>query len=295
VAHATSVTRAPGACVDLAIRELVCEKDLSLQTLVRIEALMRQFASFLERGFGLHDLSAVTSELVAQFVFAPDANAGGPTASTMHFRRWAVRSLFRILRSEGLDVRDPTLDLVLPGRAGPGEWRPLEDDEVDLCRAACLGVKRGDASVAWALAEATARTGELPHVRRSDVDLDHAVVRLAGTRRVAPRRGHLSPWGSAQLQRVLSDRPGAPDDLLLSYGDPESALAQSSAVGVISRTLRRAGLGDASDVRPSSIPAWAGRIIFEETGQIHLVASRLGFRSLDRAARFIGWEWSERT
>jgi hypothetical protein len=291
VAHATSVARAPGACVDLAVHRLVHEKELSLQTLVRIETLMHQFARFLEHGLGVQDLASVTPEVVAQFVFAVDENATLPTASTVHFRRWAVRNLFRIMRSEDLAVGDPTLDLVLPERGRPGGWRPLENDEIELCRAACLGVKRGDASVAWALAEATARTGELPHVRRSDVDLDHAVVRLAGTRRVVARWGHLSAWGCAQLRRGSAEEPGSPDDFLLRYGDPGSALAQSSAVGVVSRTLRRAGLGDASDVRPSSVAAWAGRTIFEETGQIELVASRLGFRSLDRAAVFIGWDW----
>jgi integrase len=295
VAHATSVARAPGACVDLAIRGLVREKELSLQTLARAEALMRQFASFVERGVGLNDLGAVTSQIVAEFVFAPDVDAASPTASTVHFRRWAVRSLFRRMRSEGLEIGDPTLDLVLPGRGGPSEWRPLQDDEVELCRAACLGVKRGDASVAWALAEATARTGELPQVRLGDVDLDRAAVRLAGTRRVAARWGRLSVWGCTQLRRALSDQHKSPSDLLLTFGDPGSALAQSSAVGVISRTLRRAGLGDASDVRPSSVPAWAGRKIFETTAQIEVVASRLGIRSLDRAAAFIGWDWDEGT
>ena len=44
-------------------------------------------------------------------------------------------------------------------------------------------------------------------------------------------------------------------------------------------------------VRPSSIAAWAGRALFDRTGQIDLVARRLGMRSLDRTAIFIGWDW----
>ena len=54
----------------------------------------------------------------------------------------------------------------------------------------------------------------------------------------------------------------------------------------------RAGIGREPDVRPGSVVAWAGRRIFDETESIEEVARRLGIRSLDRAARFIGWGWA---
>ena len=57
--------------------------------------------------------------------------------------------------------------------------------------------------------------------------------------------------------------------------------------------LVRAGLAGEPDVRASSVAAWAGRRVLEETGRIDLAARALGVRSLDRAARIIGWEWSE--
>ncbi|MDP1821431.1 MAG: hypothetical protein Q8K58_16250 [Acidimicrobiales bacterium] len=57
--------------------------------------------------------------------------------------------------------------------------------------------------------------------------------------------------------------------------------------------LRRAGLCGEPDVRPASIAGRAGMQILEESGRIEEVARRLGMRSLDRAARFIGWTWSE--
>ena len=59
----------------------------------------------------------------------------------------------------------------------------------------------------------------------------------------------------------------------------------------ISVTLARAGLGNERDVGPASVVGWAGRRILEETGQIDLVAIRLGMRSLDRAAAFVGYDW----
>jgi len=292
VVHATSNGRAPGACVNDAVRALVREKDLSLQTLVRLEALMRQFARFVEDGCGIRDLTEVPAEAAERYVSAPCTDGADPGASIRHFRRLAVRTLFRVMRAEGYDVGDPTLDLVLPSRAR-GEFRPLVDDEVELCRAACVGAaKRSRAAAVWALGEATARTGELPWIRRIDVDVDRGRVWIAGTDRTAARRGALTTWGRAQLERYLADEPGADDDLVLFAGDPGSALAQSSAVGAISRTLTRAGLGEAPDVRPSSLAAWAGRKVFEETGRLDVAAKRLGMRSLDRTAVFIGWEWA---
>ena len=46
-------------------------------------------------------------------------------------------------------------------------------------------------------------------------------------------------------------------------------------------------------MRPGSVVAWAGRKVFEETGSIEEVARRLGMRSLDRAAQFIGLGWKD--
>ena len=292
MAHATSIGRAPGACVDDAVAALVREKELSLQTLVRLEALMRQFARFIEDGFGIRDLTEVPIHAAERYVTAPCADGTEPGASIRYFRRLAVRTLFRVMRSQGLEVGDPTLDLVLPSRAR-GNFRPLEDDEVELCRAACVGTAtRNRAAAVWALGEATVRTGELPRIRRAAVDVAAGAVWITGTARSDARRGALTEWGRAQLARYLADEPGTDGDLVLYAGDPASALAQSSAVGAISRTLARAGLGDAPDVRPSSLAAWAGRKIFDETGRIDVAAKRLGMRSLDRTAAFIGWEWA---
>ena len=59
----------------------------------------------------------------------------------------------------------------------------------------------------------------------------------------------------------------------------------------MSVTLARAGMGDEPGVKPASVPAWAGTKVFEATGRIEVVAERLGMRSLDRTAGFIGWDW----
>jgi hypothetical protein len=52
--------------------------------------------------------------------------------------------------------------------------------------------------------------------------------------------------------------------------------------------LRRAGLTTDAAVRPASVAAWAGRRLFDEGVALEEVARRLGIRSLDRTASFIG-------
>jgi integrase/recombinase XerC len=124
------------------------------------------------------------------------------------------------------------------------------------------------------------------------VDLESGRVWVAGSPRTRARWGQLTQWGVAQIARYLKELPEEPETPIIGGGTPGSALAQSSAVGVIAQTLRRAGLAEAPDVRPSSVAAWAGRKVFDETGRVDVAAQQLGIRSLDRAARFIGWDWA---
>jgi integrase/recombinase XerC len=58
--------------------------------------------------------------------------------------------------------------------------------------------------------------------------------------------------------------------------------------------LRRAGLTADADVRPASVAAWAGRQLFDQGIALEDVARRLGIRSLDRTASFIGLDRGDR-
>jgi integrase/recombinase XerC len=278
--------------VEVAIGALHADGDLSPLTVARLETLMRQFARFVERGHDTAALEFVTPAVVRGFVEAPTADGLSPGPSLQQFRRLAVRVVFRATRRLGIAEGDPTLDLVLPSRT-PGTFRPLEDEEVELARSAVVGSGGTRAAAAWALCEATARTGELGAIRGADVDLDAGRVWIHGTPRTAARSGLLTSWGVGQLSRRLLSQADEPETLVVGGTRPGADLAQSSSVGLLSQALTRAGLGQAPGVRPSSIAAWAGRRIFEETGRIDLAASRLGLRSLDRTARFIGWDWSD--
>lgn len=282
----------PSHAVDVAIGAMHADGDLSPLTVARLETLMRQFARFVERGHGAAALDLVTPAMVSGFVEAPTAEGLAPGPSLQQFRRLAVRVVFRMTRRLGIAYGDPTLDLVLPSRTS-GAFRPLEDDEIELGRSAVVGCGGARAGAAWALCEATARTGELAAIRRTDVDLEAGRVWIHGTPRTAARSGSLTSWGVGQLSRRVSGQDEQPEISVVGGAKPGAALAQSSSVGLLSQALTRAGLGQAPGVRPSSIAAWAGRRIFDETGRIDLAASRLGLRSLDRTARFIGWDWSD--
>jgi len=70
----------------------------------------------------------------------------------------------------------------------------------------------------------------------------------------------------------------------------ESRRAHSSQA--IRETLQRAGLTGDPYVRPASLAGWAGRQVLCTTDRIEIAARALGMRSLDGAARFIGWDWN---
>src|SRR5207249_11785755 len=106
--------------------------------------------------------------VVVSFILAPTSDLAAPGASLKYFRRLAVRQLFRACRANELDFGDPTVDLVLPSRRRAA-FRPLEDEEIELCRAVAMGVTSSRPGAAWALCEATVRTAELAALTVGDV------------------------------------------------------------------------------------------------------------------------------
>jgi hypothetical protein len=201
--------------------------------------------------------------------------------------------LFRVARSLGLADGDPTLDVLLPPRSGL-PCRPLSDDELALCRSfagATLTDTRQPA--AFALAEATARTSELPHVQAADVDLALRRVYLAGSPRVEPRTGRLTEWGAEQLAGRIFALRREPDRPLVYSGSSTGQAPQVSSCIAVSQILRRAGLATEPDVRPLSVSVWGGRRALDDGHRIEEVARLLGARSLDQAARLVAWNWRD--
>lgn len=267
--------------------------ELSSQSLQRMVDLADRFVRFAHRAHDSRELVEIKAHIVIEFVTA-SGRSGPPSASTQHLRRSAVRLLFRTARQLGLVEGDPTLDLVLPPRTGL-RARPLDDVEVAVCRSyAQHTLTETRLPAAWALAEATARTSELPHLRVRDLDLDAGRVWVWGSPRCEPRWAPLTNWGQIQLERRIDALGNSDPNRRLTYsgrGDPVSA--QASSCTAIAKVMTLAGLGSEPDVRPMSVVAWAGRQALDATGRIEQVAVALGVRSLDRAAGLIGWDWTQ--
>jgi len=286
----------PASALELILKKLK-QTDLTDQSVQRMAELIARFTIYVERGHGLRSVTEIAEEHVEGFVFAPSGSGSRrrrPSVATMQLRRSALRLYFRTARQLGLYSGDPTLDLVLPARSSL-QMRPLTDDEVALCRSFSVSsLTETRRPAAWALAEATARTSELPHIRIRDVDVDGGRVWLWGSTKAEPRWGRLTEWGCKQLaRRVEWVMSKGPDALLVYDGARDDKVAQVSSCIALADILRLAGLGKEPDVRPHSVVAWAGSRVLSDSGRIEAVAKALGARSLDRAASLIGWEWRE--
>lgn len=259
------------------------------------ERMLAEIGRFVRRIeiVGVHSLSAVSSIHAADFINEATVQRDrlvAPATGTLHLRRSAVRLLFRAARQLHLVEHDPTLDLVLPRRSDL-QTRPLTDDEELLGRLASRDTLTATRlRAAWALGQATAVSSELATVTGLDVDLGSSRVWLHGSGNRAHRWGRLSEWGIQQVadrMEALGD-PSQP----LVYGSRKSAKSgQTSSCEAVRVVLRHAGLHREADVRPGSLAAWAGRREYDATKRIEAVAALLGLRSLDRAARVIGWNW----
>jgi integrase/recombinase XerC len=289
--------RAISARLDGELEEIFCRLDgqgrLSPDSCPRIVGLAKRFRAFAERAYGVVCLADVTPDHASAFIASQSADGRLPSVATMRLRRSTLRLLFRAARELGLVTGDPTVDLVLPSRTDEAA-RPLTDLEVQLCRRVALeDLTSTRLAVPWALAEATARTAEIPHLIVADLDLAQSRVWIHGSSNTEPRWGALTRWGVRQLERHLRERALTDGSASLTYRgtkNAESRRAHSSQA--IREVLQRAGRTVDPSVRPQSLAAWAGRCVLSETGRIELAARALGMRSLDGAARFIGWDWA---
>jgi integrase/recombinase XerC len=286
-----TLTVTPSDSLGRVLEELRRSK-LTDQSTHRMTELLVRFTIFLDKGLRLGSVEQISAEQVSQFIRASISTPGGrqsPSVATMHLRRSALRLYLRTLRQLGAAVGDPTQDLALPPRSCLAV-RPLTDDEIAVCRSFSLQTLTTTRQpAACALAEATARTSEIPHIVVSELDLTNRRVWVHGSSKAEARWGFLSDWGATQLARRVGSLKNVPvQDPAVAYeGRGSEQSAQASSCVAIAETLMRAGIGLEPDVRPGSVVAWAGRQIFEDTGSIEEVARRLGIRSLDRAARFI--------
>jgi integrase/recombinase XerC len=270
------------------VAHLLAEGTKGEGTLALVCPLIERFGAFAQDGLGLTSIEDLEPSHVEAFLDALRTDGSEPEYGTRRVRRMAVRMAFRTARQLGLCRVDPTLDVELGPNASVSA-RGLTQPEVELCRIHALpGPRNGRRSIAWALAEATARTSEIGLIRISDLDLEHERIWLPGTAGADARWGYFTEWGLAQVLRRISDEAGPGASLVAWRREPRNARAASSQA--LKETLKAAGLFG-SEVKPRSITAWAGRSLFDDGAPLDEVARRLGMRSLDQAASFIGFDW----
>jgi len=284
-------SRADGGLADLVALALSWMRDCGYTEstcLVTGEGLDR-FVGFAA-AHGVERLEAVTEELAAGYVAAATTEGAAPAVPTMHHRRSVLRVFFRVLHSVDASVVDPTWALVLPSRSIDAA-RPLTDDELDVLRAVSLSTlaETRQPSII-ALAEAGAVTTEIARVTAGDVDLEAGVVSLSGSMHALARVVALTGWGAAQIARRVRHLDGV--DVALTYAGADSRNAGQASISTnLRRLFTRAGLSAEPDLGLPSVRAWAGRRTFDRTGRIEDAARVLGCRSLDAAARIVGWDW----
>ncbi|MGW0566012.1 hypothetical protein [Streptomyces tauricus] len=283
-------------------QSMAARGEFTEQTLDKFGLLLKRCERYLQLR-GAVVLGDVTADLAEDFVTARGRSRHGhvtdSAAATMRLRRSVVRTAYRTLRELGLSDADPARDIVLPARA-IGGVRPLAEDEViDLRHRASFVTRPSRHGAAAALALAGGHSGEIGHIRVRDLDIGRRRVWMHGSTKVDTRWCPLDDWGLnvlASRARFVSARQlrkeSAPNArLAVSDRHGSDAYLQARACVALGDLLKRIGLSDEEDVKPSSVTAWAAVAEFERTGQIEDAARRLGLRSLDRAAAVIGHTW----
>lgn len=277
------------------VRSAWARLDVAASSATRLSDLAARFAARLD-ATGVACLTEASPADCDAFLWAPTRRNRTPSLHTVHLRRTAVRTLYRIIQAFDPDAPDPTRHLDLPAKP-EHRSRPLTTAEIDLVRTAALGRSRGAvrAAATVALAEATATTGELTRLRWADLDLEAGTVVLPGAAPVLARTGALTDWGRGVLYRWHISRPHDDRDLILARATTGATryASQAAMVSYLGRILLTAGL-TGPDIRPNSIRLWGAARLRAEHG-IEAVATALGIDSLDAASAAIGYDWRARS
>lgn len=243
---------------------------------------------------GAVTLDDISDELVEVFLFGPtrrQMKVRRPTAATVKNRRSVVRRFYRACRTLHLTANDfaPPRAHVVPVEVEGS--RSLRDDEIDRCRAHAVSRLFDDRGPAvLALCEASGTFGEIAEVTVDDVDLAAGTVSFRASARRSARTNPLTGWGQSAIRERVAQVGGSRTTPLVVGVGTRGASASSSLSQAVARILRRANIaGDG--VTPDSIRMWSAVRIWEETGRIEAVARWTGSRSLDAAARTIGFDW----
>jgi site-specific recombinase XerD len=286
------------ALVSSHLQHLVTTHDLAERTVTKVVGNIAALAEFMTSGLCQPFVSSTSASDLARWIDAP---LGGhrrqgeeAAATTRRLRRSSARLFFRVLRALGMFEGDPTLDIAVhPGVSGT--TIPLADAELLQLRYACISLDADTRlPTCLALAESTATTGEMARVEIHDVDLVRALVWLRGDSRRQARQVPLSPWAVKVLRRRIEHlRPsGAGASTRIAYAGSQDATSSespgASTAGAMGELLKLAGLAGEPGIKPGSIGLGFALRVWNQHGDIRLVARALGYRDYNKAAKAIG-------
>jgi len=243
---------------------------------------------------GLCDVRDITEEHAAEFIMGPVLNgpvAKRPSESTQKNRRFAIRAIFRTARTLGYRIQDPTLDISVDPLGTPQRTICTSADIEALRDGAPVGMVTSGLPAILAFAEAGAANSEIRHLRGTNVDLECLTVSLPGTGTLNARTNSLTDWGGQALEARITELVSL--DLLVVSTMRKSRLSNGAVSNAFRQITVNAGLGKRG-LTLDSVRAWRARELFRQSNHIEDVALFLGLRTLDGAARFIGYDWQDR-
>ena len=258
--------------------------------------LLKNFRRFVGwcRAMGIRDIGEIGPDEATTFIFLPvvtERAARKPKFSTCNNRRMALRKVYKVLRTLGYQLSDPTIDVVLPSEASD-KVKACSDSELSRLRRSLHSDLSGTPfACVLALAEAGATNGEIATITAAEVDLSAGTVVLRGNLRTRPRVNGLTAWGLSVITHRLTEIATA--DLIVQNADGEmastSVVSQNFAMIVaLARVYHRRFSID-------SVRYWGARQVYDRTGRIEDAAHFLGNASLNVTATGIGLDWRSKT
>jgi integrase len=302
--HLREGLAAPGeiavpAAVDLVVAEMRAQAAAGWVTTDVVEdsyvKFLRSFARYMPAR-GAHTVSAITMNLIVEWMVAPSA-AGPAPRNVQMARRSTARAFFALCARLGLHDQNPALAVEIGARP-PRHVCPFTDAEIDhLKTTAAYQAGETQTPALIALMVSAVTSGELAYVRDEHIDLpgNRIIVVEARSQFVRPRTVPIhDQWCrnalAARLRAVAGQTPW-----LVYQGASESPGARNSAVSArVTQALKRAGIYRPGQTRIASITEWVARDAFRATGSLTYVANLLGMSSLDIVADLVGHDWQVR-
>ncbi|NLE75226.1 MAG: tyrosine-type recombinase/integrase [Chloroflexi bacterium] len=246
---------------------------------------VRGFAQWLHRRPGIlptpADFSSADLEAHKQHL----AHELRRPPATVNRNLQSLRKFSRFLKEAGLRSGDPTSGVPLAQRPVAAAPHPLSDDEVaGLLKAAarrCSPTARRDQAIIHLLLHTGLRAGELTRLRLADLQMGPQGVGLA-VRGANPRTVPLPAAAYEALAAYLGQRPPAAAEGLL-LGRDGKPLAERSLQRVVADVGQAAGL----DLCPRRLRATFAQRLWQSSGDVALLAHRLGHRRLEPVLRYI--------